>query len=77
MLPISSGDMIRIHFDGLGSTGETLDGIVLDVFFVDHMAKLNRDNNSRWISSRMLVDGRPKVVDLYWDDEVELLNKGN
>ena len=77
MLPISSGDMIRIHFDGLGSSGETLDGIVLDVMFVDHMAKLNRDNNSRWISSRMLVDGRPRVVDLYWDDEVELLNKGN
>ena len=74
MLPISSGDMIRIHFDGLGSTGETLDGIVLDVMFVDHLAKLNRDNNSRWISSRMLVDGRPRVVDLYWDDEVEVLN---
>ena len=66
--------MIRIHFDGLGSTGETLDGIVLDVMFVDHLAKLNRDNNSRWISSRMLVDGRHRVVDLYWDDEVEVLN---
>lgn len=73
MLPISSGDMIRIHFDGLGSTGETLDGIVLDVMFVDHMAKLNRDNNSRWISSRMLVDGRPRVVDLYWDDEIQVI----
>jgi hypothetical protein len=72
MLP-SVGDMVRIHFDGLGSFGETLDGIVLDVFFVDHMAKLNRDNNSRWISSRMLVDGRPRVVDLYWDDDVEIL----
>jgi hypothetical protein len=35
---------------------------------------LNRDNNSRWISSRMLVDGRPRVVDLYWDDDVEVLN---
>jgi hypothetical protein len=68
------GDLIRIHFDGLGSYGETLDGIVLDVMFVDHMAKLNRDNNSRWISSRMLVDGRPRVVDLYWDDDVEVLN---
>ena len=74
MLPISSGDMIRIHFDGLGSFGETLDGIVLDVMFVDHLAKLNRDNNSRWISSRMLVDGRPRVVDLYWDDEIEVLH---
>jgi hypothetical protein len=73
MLP-SVGDMVRIHFDGLGSFGETLDGIVLDVMFVDHLAKLNRDNNSRWISSRMLVDGRPRVVDLYWDDEVEVLN---
>jgi hypothetical protein len=70
MLP---GDLIRIHFDGLGSTGETLDGIVLNVMFVDHLAKLNRDNNSRWISSRMLVDGRPRVVDLYWDDDVEIL----
>jgi hypothetical protein len=74
MLPISSGDMIRIHFDGLGSFGETLDGIVLNVFFVDHLAKLNRDNNSRWISSRMLVDGRPRVVDLYHDDEIEIIN---
>ena len=73
MLP-SVGDMVRIHFDGLGSFGETLDGIVLDVMFVDHMAKLNRDNNSRWISSRMLVDGRPRVVDLYWDDEIEVLH---
>ena len=73
MLPISSGDLIRIHFDGLGSTGETLDGIVLNVMFVDHLAKLNRDNNSRWISTRMLVDGRPRVVDLYWDDEVEVI----
>jgi hypothetical protein len=72
MLP-SVGDMVRIHFDGLGSFGETLDGIVLDVMFVDHLAKLNRDNNSRWISSRMLVDGRPRVVDLYWDDEVEVI----
>ncbi len=72
MLP-SVGDMVRIHFDGLGSFGETLDGIVLNVMFVDHLAKLNRDNNSRWISSRMLVDGRPRVVDLYWDDEVEVI----
>jgi len=72
MLP-SVGDLVRIHFDGLGSFGETLDGIVLDVMFVDHLAKLNRDNNSRWISSRMLVDGRPRVVDLYWDDEVEVI----
>jgi hypothetical protein len=72
MLP-SVRDMVRIHFDGLGSFGETLDGIVLDVMFVDHLAKLNRDNNSRWISSRMLVDGRPRVVDLYWDDEVEVI----
>ena len=72
MLP-SVGDLVRIHFDGLGSFGETLNGIVLDVMFVDHLAKLNRDNNSRWISSRMLVDGRPRVVDLYWDDEVEVI----
>ena len=72
MLP-SVGDLVRIHFDGLGSSGETLDGIVLNVMFVDHLAKLNRDNNSRWISSRMLVDGRPRVVDLYWDDEIEKL----
>jgi len=74
MLPISSGDMVRVYLDGKGSSGETLDGIVLDVMFVDHMAKLNRDNNSRWISSRMLVDGRPRVVDLYHDDEIEIIN---
>jgi hypothetical protein len=71
---LSVGNLARIYFDGKGSSGETLDGIVLNVIHVDHMAKLNRDNNSRWISSRMLVDGRPRVVNLYWDDEVEIIN---
>lgn len=67
------GCYARIFFDGKGSSGEILEGLVLDVFFVDGVAKKRRDNNSRWISGRMLVDGVPRLVNLYWDDEVELL----
>ena len=40
------GDLVRIYHDGKGSSGETLDGLVLDVFFVDHRAKNTKDNNS-------------------------------
>ena len=66
------GDLVRIYHDGKGSSGETLDGLVLDVFFVDHRAKNTKDNNSRWISSRMLVNGcGPRLVNLYWDDDWE------
>ncbi len=68
------GNMARIYFDGKGSSGEILEGLVLDVFFVDGVAKKRRDNNSRWISGRLLVDGVPRLVNLYWDDEVEVLN---
>ena len=71
---LSVGNLARIHFDGKGSSGEILEGLVLDVFFVDGVAKKRRDNNSRWISGRMLVDGVPRLVNLYWDDEVEVLN---
>lgn len=71
---LSVGNMIRVHFDGKGSSGEILEGLVLDVFFVDGVAKKRRDNNSRWISGRMLVDGVPRLVNVYWDDEVEVLN---
>ena len=71
---LSIGDMVRVHFDGKGSSGEILDGLVLDVFFVDSVAKKRRDNNSRWITASMLIDGRPRVVHLYWDDEYEILS---
>ena len=71
---LSVGNLARIYFDGKGSSGEILEGLVLDVFFVDGVAKKRRDNNSRWISGRMLVDGVPRLVNLYWDDEVEVLN---
>ena len=71
---LSVGNLARIYFDGKGSSGEILEGLVLDVFFVDGVAKKRRDNNSRWISGRLLVDGVPRLVNLYWDDEVEVLN---
>ena len=71
---LSVGNLARIYFDGKGSSGEILEGLVLDVFFVDGVAKKRRDNNSRWISSRLLVDGIPRLVNVYWDDEVEVLN---
>ena len=71
---LSVGNLARIHFDGKESSGETVEGLVLDVFFVDGVAKKRRDNNSRWISGRMLVDGVPRLVNLYWDDDVEVLN---
>ena len=71
---LSVGNLARIYFDGKGSSGEILEGLVLDVFFVDGVAKKRRDNNSRWISGRLLVDGVPRLVNVYWDDEVEVLN---
>ena len=55
-------------------SGEVIEGIVLDSF-EDKRAKEWKDNNSRWISSRMLVDGRPRIVDIYWDDEYEILSR--
>ena len=71
---LSVGNLARIYFDGKGSSGEILEGLVLDVFFVDGGTKKRRDNNSRWIHGRLLVDGVPRLVNLYWDDEVEVLN---
>ena len=71
---LSVGNLARIYFDGKGSSGEILEGLVLDVFFVDGVAKKRRDNNSRWISGRLLIDGVPRLVNLYWDDDVEVLN---
>jgi hypothetical protein len=69
------GDLVRIYHDGKGSSGEILDGLVLDVLFVDHRAKNTKDNNSRWISSKILVNGcGPRLVNLYWDDNVEVIN---
>jgi hypothetical protein len=69
------GDLVRIYHDGKGSSGETLDGLVLDVFFVDHRAKNTKDNNSRWISSRILVNGYgPRLVNLYWDDDLDVIS---
>lgn len=70
---LSSGDMVRVHFDGKGSSGETIEGLILEVFFVDNIAKKRKDNNSRWISSRILVDGVPRVVNLYHDDDFEVI----
>ena len=68
------GDLVRIYHDGKGSSGETVDGLVLHVFFIDHRSKACRDNNSRWISARILVNGGgPRVVDLYWDDDFEVV----
>jgi hypothetical protein len=66
------GDLVRVYFDGKGASGEIWDGLVLDAF-VDHRAKKNRDNNSRWITGRILVDGRPRIMNLYWDDDYEVL----
>jgi hypothetical protein len=70
------GDLVRNYHDGKGSSGETLDGLVLDVLFIDHHAKKSKDNNSRWISSRILVNGgAPRLVNLYWDDDLEVINE--
>ena len=64
------GDLVRIYHDGKGSSGEIIDGLVLNVFFVDHHAKSTKDNYSRWISARILVNGcGPRLVNLYWDDD--------
>lgn len=67
------GDLVRIYYDGKGSSGEILDGLVLSVF-IDSRAKEKKDNNSRWITGRILVDGRPRIMNLYWDDDWEIIS---
>lgn len=67
------GDLVRIYFDGRGSCGVEWIGVVLSTF-TDHFAKQEHDNNSRWISGTILLDGRPTAMNLYWDDEFEILN---
>ncbi len=69
------GDLVRIYHDGKGSDGEILEGLMLDIFHIDPRAKKNRDNNSRWITGRILVDGRPRIMNLYWDDDWELISE--
>ena len=64
------GSYVRIYFDGKGSSGETWEGLILNIF-IDHMAKIRKDNNSRWISGTILMDGQPKSLNLYWDDDLE------
>ena len=73
---MNQGDLVKVCFDGVGSNGEsvgkTIIGLVL-YCFIDPRAKKNKDNFSRWISSRMLVDDKAVDVDLYWDDHYEIL----
>ena len=68
------GDLVHIYFDGKGSSGEELLGLVL-TSFVNPFAKVMKDNNSRWISARLLVDGRVRHADLYWDDDFEVIDE--
>ena len=68
------GDLVRIYFDGRGARGEEWIGVVLSAF-TDHFAKQERDNNSRWISGSILLDGVPTAMNLYWDDEYEVLDE--
>ena len=68
------GDMVHVYLDGKGSSGEELTCLVLSCF-VNPFAKVMRDNNSRWISAQILVDGRKRTLDLYWDDDFEVLNE--
>jgi len=71
---VKTGDLVRIYFDGKGSSGEELLGLVL-TSFVNPFAKVMKDNNSRWISARLLVDGGVRQADLYWDDDFEVMNE--
>ena len=71
---MKTGDLVRIYFDGKGSSGEELLGLVL-TSFVNPFAKVMKDNNSRWISARLLVDGSVRQADLYWDDDFEVMNE--
>jgi len=71
---VKRGDLVKIYFDGKGSSGEIWEGLVLEVF-IDHRSKEKKDNNSRWGSGRILVDGRPRALYLYWDDEWELISE--
>lgn len=70
---MNQGDLVRVRFDSVGKNiGKTIIGLVL-YCFIDSRAKKNKDNFSRWISSRMLVDNKVIDVDLYWDDFYEIL----
>jgi len=69
---VKPGDLVKIYFDGKGSSGETWEGLILKIF-IDPMAKIRKDNNSRWISGTILMDGQPKSLNLYWDDFVEVI----
>lgn len=71
---MKQGDLVRIYFDGRGSSGEEWIGLVLSAF-TDHLAKQARDNNSRWISGSILLDGVPTAMNLYWDDEYEVCSE--
>ena len=71
---MKQGDLVRIYFDGRGSSGEEWIGVVLNAF-IDRVAKARRDNNSRWISGFILLDGRPTAMNLYWDDDYEVLDE--
>jgi hypothetical protein len=64
------GEVVRIYRSGKFSGDEVLTGLVLNVLHVDESAKQERDDNKRWIYAILLIDGRPKAVDVYWDDEV-------
>ena len=68
------GDLVRIYYDGKGSSGEIWHGLVLDVF-IDPRAKEKRDNNSRWITGRIFMDGKPRIMNLYWDDDWEIISE--
>ena len=68
------GDLVRIYYDGKESSGEIWHGLVLDVF-IDPRAKEKRDNNSRWIAGRIFMDGKPRIMNLYWDDDWEIISE--
>jgi hypothetical protein len=68
------GDLINIHVDGKGSGGELLKSCLVLTSYCDSYAKTNRKNNSRWVIAQVLVDGKVRLVRLYWDDEYEVIS---
>ena len=68
-----SGEVVRIYRSGKLSGDEILSGLVLNVLHVDERAKHAKGGKARWIYAILLIDGSPKAVNVYCDDEVETL----
>jgi hypothetical protein len=67
------GDLVRVYFDGRGTGDWQLTGLVITAT-IDQNSYVHRDNDSRWVTAVMLAEEKIQNVNLYWDDEFEILS---